>query len=163
MHNVPFGQFWQYQKYFEHFLPHSVHKHTEVCKSAVKLKKDNMKVHHTIFYIISYPVSTRGHQSQFGHMTEWGKQTICLSHTRSCLFCSELVSAMGSVVKACIVCSGIENKGWSRLQALWLPWPLGDYTPPNYCSLLSFTRSCDLLEQYKRSPLLESGCTQLFP
>ena len=46
-----------------------------------------------------------------------------------------LHSAMNTVVHVCTVFSGMENKEWSHKQTLWLQWPRGDYTPPNYCSL----------------------------
>ena len=44
---------------------------------------------------------------------------------RSYLFCTELMSAMDTVEQACMVCSGIENKGQSLKQTLWFPGPLG--------------------------------------
>ena len=57
------------------------------------------------------------------------------------MFCTELMSAMYTVVQTCSVYAGKENKGRGPPKrylgnTLWHSRPVGDYIPPNYCSLL---------------------------
>ena len=60
-------------------------------------------------YAMLSPVYTRRHSAQPGYMTEWGKWKICLSHASSRV-CFAL--NVDTVVQACLVCSGMRNKGW---------------------------------------------------
>ena len=81
------------------------------------------------------PVSTRRHQSQPGHMTEWRKLTTHSSHApRSCLFCTKLNSLVHG--------NKWLNKAKPSPVSVWSHWQTGsqgqwgDYTPTSYFSLL---------------------------
>ena len=77
--------------------------------------------------MLSYPqegITAWSHDSM-------GKQSICVSIAPSRV-CSALSVDPSAGLHRLL---RHENKEWSHQQTLWLPRPLGDYTPPTYCSL----------------------------
>ena len=81
--------------------------------------------------------------------------------------CTEIMSVIDTEVQTCILCSGMENKGWNQGQSLAQVVPrshqllmsVGRLYTTYILQPTSFTRSCDLLEKYIYCPLLDSDCT----
>ena len=97
------------------------------------------------------------------------KDYILIPCTKSCLFCTELMSAMDTVVQTCIVNSCMENRGKrqpKRIQVILADFLAFEASGGLYTTYLLwsalFTRSCDLLENGLRCHLMESDCTEFF-